>query len=313
MTGIARPEYRVLVPSQQHFDCTSLRAALSTADCAKRWQVAPKGTACAGCALGHVHHADHNTVATSATLQHAYPDNACLRCGRTDLRIIRLHGLCISCANRRAEALRGRNGNGTAPVKFKQPKFELEALFVLPNGKTERRLELGVDVSEALWRLLRKLPAGAKFGEDRRYTAWNAVARQFEHVCQHCGTQGLVLERIRSGCVQRHAWCCLGEPRGAGWQIAPVRLGALALDSESVAALFGSETAPDLARESAGRWVPTGYVCGHCKAGQLEGRQVAPQQPWQVRCRVCGSGTAKNRLTSALTYPYKEKSPLYKA
>lgn len=291
MTGIARPEYRVLVPGQQHFDCTPLHAALSTADCAKRWQVAPKGTACAGCALGQAHHADHNTAATSATLHQACPDNACLRCGRTDLRIIRLHGLCVSCANRRLELLRGRNGRGTAPVKFKLPKFELEALFVLPSGKTERRLGLGVDVSESLWRLLRELPAGAKFGEERRYTAWNAAARQFEHVCQHCDTQGLVLERIRAGRVERHSWCCQGEPRGAGWQVAPVRLLSMALDCESVASLFGTETAPDLSRESAGRWVPTGYVCGYCKAGQLEGMQAAPQQPWKVRCRGCGAST----------------------
>lgn len=294
MTGIVRPAYRVLVPGQQHFDCIPLRAALSTADCAKRWEVAPKGTSCAGCALGRVHHADHAPpVDSSATLQ-ACPDNACFRCGRTDLRIIRLHGLCVSCANRRSEALRGRNGRGTAPVKFKLPAFELEALFVLPNGKTERRVGVGADVSEALWRLLRGLPAGAKFGEERRYTAWNTAARQFEHVCQHCGTSGLVLERIRSGCVQRHAWCCEGEPRGTGWQLAPVRLQVLALDCESVAALFGTETAPGLSRESAGRWVPTGYVCGHCKAGQLEGRHVTPGAGWQVRCRGCGAaGEAK--------------------
>ncbi len=277
MAAFERPEYRVLVSGQQHFDCTPLHAALSTADCAS-------------CALGQIHHADHNTAATRATVpQPACPDNACLRCGRTDLRIIRLHGLCVSCANRRSEALCGRNGKGTHPVKFKLPKFELEAIFVLPSGKTERCLGLGMDVSEALWRLLRALPAGAKFSEDRRYTAWNAAARRFEHVCQHCGTQGLVLERIRSGCVLRHAWCCQGEPRGVGWQLAPVRLRALALDCVSVAVLFGTEAAPDLSRVSAGRWVPTGYDCGNCEAGQLEGRQGAPQQPWQVRCRGCGS------------------------
>ena len=294
MPAIERPEYRVLVPGQQHFDCTPLRAALSTADCAKRWQVAPKGTACAGCALGQAHHTDHNTVATSATLQHACPDNACLRCGRTDLRIIHMHGLCISCTNRRAEALRGRNGRGTRPVKFKLPSFELEALFVQPNGKTQRHLGLGADVSEALWRLLRELPVGVRLSDERRYTAWNAAARRFEHVCQHCGAQGLILERTRSGSVQRHAWCCTGEPRGTGWQLAPVRLQVLALDSESVAALFGTETAPDLSRQSAGRWVPTGYVCGHCNAGQLEGMQATPGAGWQVRCRGCGaSGEAK--------------------
>lgn len=294
MAGIARPEYRVLVPGQQHFDCTPLRAALSTAACAKRWQVAPKGAACYGCSLGQVHHADHNTAAPRANVQQACPDNACLRCGRTDLRVIRLHGLCISCANRRSEALRGRNGKGTRPVKFKLPKFELEAIFLLPNGKTERHLGVGGDVSEALWRLLRELPAGAKLGEDRRYTAWNPAAGQFEHICHHCGTQGLMLERIRSGRIQRHAWCCEGEPRGTGWQLAPVRLQVLALDGESVAALFGTETVPGLSRESAGRWVPTGYVCGHCNAGQLEGMQATPGAGWQVRCRGCGaSGEAK--------------------
>ena len=298
--AIERPTYRVLVPGRQHFDCQPLRGALSTADCAQRWETAPKGSACAGCPLGQLHHADHNPSSTA--VQQVRLDTMCLRCGRADLRIIHVHGLCISCANRRLEVLHGRNGRGTRPHKFKLPRFGLEALVHMPDATTELRIGLGVDVAEALWRLLRELPEGATLGDVRRYNAWNAAAGQFEHVCQRCGTQGLILERTHAGKVQRHAWCCEGEPCGAGWQVAPVRMQAQALDADAAAVLLGMDTHPDPARDNYGRWVPTGYLCGHCNAWQLEGRQPAPQQPWQVRCMGCGAGSRlKNRLTSALT------------
>lgn len=288
--AIERPTYRVLVPGRQHFDCQPLRGALSTADCAKRWAVAPKGSACADCRLGQLHHSDHLPT-SSTTVQQACPHNACLRCGRTDLRIIHIHGLCVSCANRRLEVLRGRNGRGTRPQKFALPRFELEAVVKMPKGMTELRIGLGVDLAEALWRLLRELPDSARLEDARRYSAWNAATGQFEHVCQHCGTQGLILERTHAGKVQRHAWCCEGEPCGAAWQIAPVRIQVQALDAGAAAALLGTDTHPAPARDNYGLWVPTGFLCGHCNAGQLEGKQPAPKQPWQVRCRGCGTSS----------------------
>ena len=185
--AIERPTYRVLVPGRQHFDCQPLRGPLSTADCAKRWAVAPKGSACADCRLGQLHHSDHLPT-SSTTVQQACPNNACLRCGRTDLRII-------------------------------------------------------------------------------------------------------LLERTHAGKVQRHAWCCEGEPCGAAWQIAPVRIQVQALDAGAAAALLGTDTHPAPERDNYGLWVPTGFLCGHCNAGQLEGKQPAPKQPWQVRCRGCGTSS----------------------
>ena len=80
-------------------------------------------------------------------------------------------------------------------MKFVPPQ-EHEIPVSGPDGTVRRRLVPGQDLAEALGRLVRDLPQGARVvtGERRR-TAWNERAGRFEHVCSDCGTAGLVLER----------------------------------------------------------------------------------------------------------------------
>jgi len=84
MSGPQRPEYRAndLTPGQRYFECHTLRATISTRACAQRWQAAAAGSACYGCTLGRLHHADHHPEAGTSTPQRRHSDGAYLRGGR---------------------------------------------------------------------------------------------------------------------------------------------------------------------------------------------------------------------------------------
>ena len=283
MSAPQRPKYRsiALTPALRYFDCSSMRAVLSTRACAAQWQAAKAGSACHGCPVGRLHDGDHPD-APSAQRQH--DESTCLRCGRVGLRLIRQTGVCVSCAAREAEWRAGRNSRGNAPVRF-TPLHEHEVAVVALDGRVRRRVVQALDAAEALGRVVRDLPTGARVhvGERRR-TAWNASAGRFEHVCSECGTAGLVLERRRGSVLERHAWCCGGDPAGDGWEVAQVRLQPMAMPAHVMADwLTASE-------DSAGAvWTATGAVCSACHRGQLEGLLTAPGGRWRVRCRGCGA------------------------
>ena len=155
-------EYKTLIPGTLHFTCRQLRATLSTGDCGSRWLQAERGSSCKGCEHGQQHAQMHQPAqACSAKLRQSQ-SSACVRCGRTHLRIIQCQGLCISCFNRSAEVHKGKNGKGTTPVKLKLQ--DVEATFRLADGSLERR-RYSVSVScphEARRRAMRDLPAGAE-------------------------------------------------------------------------------------------------------------------------------------------------------
>lgn len=245
------------------------------------------GSVCHGCPVGRLHDGNHHPDMDAPSAQRQHDESACLRCGRVGLRLIRQTGICVSCSAREAEWRAGRNARGNAPVRFTQP-HEHEIAVVGPDGKVRRRLVLALDTAEALGRVVRDLPKGARVhAGERRRTAWNESAGRFEHVCGECGVVGLTLERRRGGVMERHAWCCGGDPDGDGWEVAQVRLQLGGMTCTGMADwLTASE---DLAGEAPGLWTPTGTVCSACHRGQLEGLLTAPGGRWQVRCRGCGA------------------------
>lgn len=290
MNGPSRPEYRAndLTPGKRYFDCTGLRAMVSTDACAQRWKAATAGSACHGCELGRAHHADHQPKAEACLPQHQQGDGICVRCGRSGLRIIQKSGVCVSCTNRENEWRCGRNAKGKPPARF-VPPHEHEIAVSNPDGTVRRRLVPGQDLAEALGRLLRDLPQGQRVVTDeRRRTSWNANTGRFEHVCGDCGAVGLVLERRRGHTLERHSWCCAGDPVGSGWAVAEVRQRVVALSAIAMASWLTSSIG--LAGETPGLWTPTGTVCVECHRGQLEGRLTSPGGHWRVRCRGCGGG-----------------------
>lgn len=296
-----RPIYRVLdiAPGQRYFDCQPLRATISSKACAQRWGAAEPTSQCHACSIGRMHDADHSPKKQVGRRKIDTYVSACLRFGRTDLRIIKLNGVCVSCSNREAEWRKGRNAKGKPPIAF-QPLHRVEVALERADGSRERRVVEALHNAEAVGRVLSGLSAGEHLlTDERRLTAWNKATREFEIVCERCGTQGLVLERLRSdGTLQRHAWCCSGEPLGGnGWRVAEVRKLPLALDVDTAATWLGSD--PDPSDVPVDFWMPIGHPC-RCNKGQIEGLLTKPGGRWVARCRTCGSaskdGSALDRM-----------------
>lgn len=285
-----RLAYRVLVAGQQHFACSALRAILSAAECSRRWEAAAHGATCAGCALGKLHYVDHKGDASAEARRKADKHAPCVRCGVTDQRTVLSVGLCVSCYNRSREKIIGRNSKGKPPTKLHL--WDAEVAVQHDNARIERRLIAVEHQAEALARVLRSLPTGAKLltGE-QRLTSWNRQTRQFELVCNRCGTQGQILERVQhGGLLQLHARCCQGSPRGTGWEVAQVRRPVTAMHPETAAALLNMDQ--ELAGETAGMWTLTPFACAACdSSGQLEGLLTAPSGRWSTRCRACGASS----------------------
>lgn len=105
------------VPGKVFFRCDRMRATLATSSCASMWRRENdlndgQHAACRLCALGAVHAGE-----VAASMSPLKGTLTCARCHRTSGRLISKM-LCVSCYNRQAEALKGRNAKGTAPIKI---------------------------------------------------------------------------------------------------------------------------------------------------------------------------------------------------
>lgn len=288
---IERPLYRALdFAPGRYFDCKPHHATISSEACAKRWALADPASQCSGCEVGRLHHADHRPA---DTIRQRRADGTCQRCGRTDLRIIKVAGLCVSCHNREIEWRKGRNAKGKAPVLF-EPLRAFEVAVQLADASERRHLVDAAHGAEAIGRALRDMPPGAELQQrERRETVWNPNIGAFEHVCDRCGVAGLVLERRRGrGILEHHRWCCSGEPVGPGWRLAEVRKLQFGLHPNSVAAWLNMG-GHEAAREPMVAWQPTEHPCT-CGAGQVEGLLTAPGGRWRTRCITCGARSEQN-------------------
>lgn len=293
MSGVV---YRVLVPGQQHFDCEALRATLSTQACAARWQAAAPGTQCRRCSIGQAHRGQHHRQPDLPAMPRRAGEGACLRCGRTDLRLVSAKTLCVSCFNRAAEWRRGRNAKGTPVVRYRPPHSFPMAVRCSDGVIEHRRVEAlhGVEAACLASRSLGEgetLVADADADAEARpgTSAWNAEAQRFESACRWCGATGL-LERVGSGGVVRyHCRSCQEAPQGKGWQMARVQQQAMTMaPDELVAWLQACEpTAPE-----GHRWEPTAFVCSGCRASPLEARRLGGA--WRVRCPSCNAGSDRS-------------------
>jgi len=285
-----RPAYRTLdiAPNLQFFNCAPLMAVLSTQACGQRWAAAAQGAACHQCPIGRMHHADHNLAKRPGRRPADKAVGACLRCGRTDLRIIVSTGTCISCWNREREWRSGCNAKGKAPATY-QPLRQVEVAVRLHDGRVEARLLEVRDQAEALGRVAHGLPGGASIVSEWRATRWNAKTREHEIVCPRCGVVGLVLERQRrNGSLEYFHWCCDGsDPPGDGWRPAQARQQPMAISAQALAEYLSSDQ--ELDGESPCAWTPAPFVCSGCHAGQLEARVEEGSSGWQTRCRACGA------------------------
>lgn len=105
------------VPGKVFFKCERQRAKLSTDSCASMWRKADElndgtNSSCKLCPIGAVHAGE--VAASMSPLKGAL---ICARCHRNAMRLIGKH-MCVSCYNRNAEGIKGRNAKGTKPVKL---------------------------------------------------------------------------------------------------------------------------------------------------------------------------------------------------
>lgn len=274
--------YRVLVPGQRHFDCEALRATLDTRTCASRWQSAAPGTQCHGCEIGRAHAALHHPQPDLPTTPRRAGEGACLRCGRTDLRLVRRKAVCVSCFNREGEWRKGRNSRGTPPRDY-EPLRPIQMAVHRGDGSIEHRRINALHAAEAACLASRGLAPGEALAEVRQgASTWNAKAQRFEHSCTRCAAPGM-LERVNAACVVRYQCpACDGAPGGEGWQVARVRATTTALTAGELEAWLNA-CEPDAPVGL--RWAATEYVCANCRRSPLEARKQTGG--WRARCPEC--------------------------
>lgn len=278
-------EYRVLVPGQRHFDCTRLYATISTASCADRFTRActirdwreGRYAVCARCQVGQLHANEASLMADLNAEPRPLPDLAsgcCVRCGRSDLRIVAANQLCIGCYNRAAEAKRGYNARGNPMRDYIMPRPRLVGV-IEPAGRSAWRAFEGQTHTESLVRASR---AGHKIHASRPgRTYWNAEAQRFEYVDEHGHTM-LALEV--DGVVEYIGVSSLHqgeEPAPVVWTgMGMMREEAkIWLDLSGEAGEFGPE------------WRFSEFHCSACHHGQIQVRRRAGAT--ETRCTRCSS------------------------
>jgi hypothetical protein len=216
--------------------------------------------------------------------------SACVRCGGSGLRIIKQTGICVSCTNRFLEFVRGKNSKGEHPAKYRPP-HDIEITLQLADGSIERRLMLAMHHAEALGRVLRNIPDGARVIDTPRPgpAVFNPKTKTFEFQCRRCRSIGQVLERKRGDVLERRCWSCNPGVNATGWHVAPVRQPMQAMHVDAAAGWLSSN--PDLKGETPLAWTPTANICA-CGAGQIEGL-LKPGGRWRTRCAACGASSAE--------------------
>lgn len=91
-----------------YFNCSALRASLSSESCAGRFNAAAHESTCHACEIGALH------AGKRVISRRAVPHLLCCRCHELAPRLV-AGGICVSCYNRQREVLVGRNAKGTPP------------------------------------------------------------------------------------------------------------------------------------------------------------------------------------------------------
>jgi hypothetical protein len=203
---------------------------------------------------------------------------ACLRCGRTDLRIVQAQAVCISCYNRGAEWRKGRNAKGMPPEHFEPLRtygVAIEGRAGVVHHAIEAR-HAAEAVGVAAWIRLR---------DDEHLSTARYAARfdgeRFRLVCRSCGHVGL-LERVKDMTLVHHCPACGGAPSGPGWALAEERQ-PLTLVTTGFAHAWFTACADGLLHMA---WTHTDLGCAHCRRGVLQGR--VHRGCVEVRCGQCG-------------------------
>lgn len=151
------------MPGHQFFRCERRKATIRTSVCAKMWQEGhakhadERHLSCRGCQVGARH-----AGASEATLSPVYASPICGRCGAGSTRLIGGH-LCVSCANRQYEWIKGRNARGNKPTAH--PGLWRISVRYQTGGQVKvRTAPHALDPLELITAVLRDEPKQSTFG-----------------------------------------------------------------------------------------------------------------------------------------------------
>lgn len=261
-----RIKYRIIIPGQSHFDCQPLRATISSAACAERWNTAmheadskrrDKAITCRRCPIGARHFNEHCGDVVERPADTGAPRAAvCIRCGRPAARMIG-NEVCVSCSNREYEYRKGRNARGNAPVTYIPPRPWRVGVIEADGRQAWRSFE-GQSIAEAQARAVR---AGFRL-HDRHPGAitWNATAERFEY---RDSSDRILLEIEVDGALEFFPVRDLRP----GEQPAPVRMPAFFANTDEAAALLAGDESLSI------DWQQVDLACGRCAAGVLHARK----------------------------------------
>lgn len=267
-------------PGDRYFICTRLRSTLSTVSCAARWTAAPacSGSTCSGCPIGQQHAREQPSPGPLRQSRERL--RSCLRCGRSDLRVVQSVGICISCYNRGAEWRKGRNAKGVPPEHFEPLRVHgvaIEGRAGLVHHAIEAR-----HAAEAVGVAARiRLRDGEHLSTSRHAARFDG--ERFRLVCPSCGHVGL-LERVKGLTLVHHCQECGGAPSGSGWALAEERAPLTMVATGFAHAWFAAGGDGPLKAT----WTHTGLGCAHCRRGVLQAR--VHRDGIAVRCERCGVG-----------------------
>jgi hypothetical protein len=268
-----------------YFECERLRATLSTQACADRWNAAVSGTTCCGCHIGREHNLRTSPGAAMGPKVRA-PSRECLRCGRTDLRLIKRDGVCVSCFNRQREWHIGQNSKGDPPAHF-EPLSTFTVATETPAGDVVHHAVEARHAAEAVGVAAMRLTSGSRLSAERPGpSAWSTKHRRLVVACPTCGHAGL-LERESRSTLRHHCPACRGAPDGPGWGLARPRAATTMWPASTLVTwlrMTGEQPPP--------RWSATGFGCATCGTGVLQAQTTAAGQI-EARCPACGDHHAE--------------------
>lgn len=287
-TGIVWYEkFPELRPEIQYFDCSRLFASLTREACHQNFTAAHQKMGddaplrllkCRGCPVGR---ALHVGVDDPRSWQDVRATNTCTRCGRAGLRIV-AGTECVSCWNRRREALRNRDARGNVP-KTKTILHPRRVGLVVDGKPTWRHFDAWHD-GEAISRAIRQID-GAKF-HDRQpgKSVWNARVGRWQYRCpQHGGELSTLVERQSDdGCVEYI--CSVCRPDAAKGLPEAHVCSATSLSSPEFVRDMLVQTGN--AEHLTEHFAPTAHICEQCTHYAIEARLRNDRV--ETRCPLCG-------------------------
>lgn len=262
-----------------YFRCERMCATLSTTACADRWNAAISGTTCCGCPIGRQHHM-HASPGEATGPKVRERQRECMRCGRTDLRVIQAHSLCVSCFNRSREWRVGQNSKGVPPTHF-EPLTMFAVATETAAGEVVHHAIEARHAAEAVGVVAKRLPNRARLSAARPgRTAWSAQHGRLVVACPTCDYAGLLARESRS-MLRHHCPGCQGAPSGPEWAIARPHA-AIALWPAATLVPWLKATG----ERPTAQWTSTAFGCGNCRAGVLQARSTA-DGGLEARCPAC--------------------------